>query len=327
MKHYISNLLFPKTQADIDIFRLKHKRGGSLNFDKTIYYINEENGDLGFFAMYRYWLEYLYFADVCGYIPVIDVGKDFAYYDNSLIMNTKNVFEYYFIQPTSINVTEAKHSSKVIFSDIIHRQMVELIFTGKRSHYDCSLRYLQFMGYIARKYLKYNVATQNYIDRGIAELGFKEQKVVGVHIRGTDFRKKYNNHPLFVTEEECFNAIEHLFDNKEYSKIFLATDDQNILDVFINKYGDKIIYYSDVMRSKVKTSVAFIKSNRDRHKYKLGLEVIRDMYTLSQCDGLIAGVSQVAICARINKLARKEKYKDIIIIDKGIYKNEHHFHK
>lgn len=49
------------------------------------------------------------------------------------------------------------------------------------------------------------------------------------------------------------------------------------------------------------------------------------MYTLSMCTGLIAGISQVAICAQINKLARGEQYKDLKIIDKGINVNNHIF--
>ena len=109
------------------------------------------------------------------------------------------------------------------------------------------------------------------------------------------------------------------------NKIFLATDDMNILKEFVTKYEDNVIYYSDVIRSDDMRSVAFYENNRDKNNYKLGLEVIRDMYTLSCCDGLVAGISQVAICAQINKLARKEFYEDIMIINKGIYKNHHYF--
>ena len=88
-----------------------------------------------------------------------------------------------------------------------------------------------------------------------------------------------------------------------------------------------MLYYSDVMRSNDRKSVAFHASSRVNHKYKLGLEVIRDMYTLSKCDGFVAGISQVAVCARINKLSRKEKYQDLIIIDKGIQKSGRLFYR
>lgn len=320
-------LLWNKKTDETDMFQLTLRHYGLSNRDKILYYICEESSDLGFFAMYRYWLEYLYFADICGYTPVIMVGKSFAYYDTMIDLELNNVFEYYFKQPSNIDVNEVKRSNKVIFSNVIHRQMVELVLTGKKSHYDCNINYLRLMSKMVNKYLVFNTKTETFINENIDKLQIAEKKILGIHIRGTDFRKKYDNHPIFVTKEEYFAAIESVFDNNNYEKIFLATDDQHILDAFILRYGKKLCYYSDVLRSNDSKSVAFSKSNRDNHKYKLGLEVIRDMYTLSKCDGLIAGISQVSICARINKLARMEKYEHLTIIDKGIYKNGHCFHR
>jgi hypothetical protein len=81
------------------------------------------------------------------------------------------------------------------------------------------------------------------------------------------------------------------------------------------------------VRSSKNQSVAFEKNERKHNKYKLGLEVIRDMYTLASCDGFIGGISQVAICAQINKVANKESYEDLIVIDKGIYNNSRIFRR
>lgn len=308
------------------MFLLKQKCYGLCNKDKIIYYINENNEKLGFFATYRHIIEFLYFADICGYTPVVNIGKNCAYYEDT-ILRTNNVFEYYFEQPSDITINEVGHSNKVITSDNIHREMVELIFTGKRGQYDYNKRYKYFMSKIVSKYLKFNYTTQKFLDYGLQMLEFGQGQVLGIHIRGTDYRKKYNNHPIYITEEECFKIIQELLDKGQYNKLFIATDDQSILDKFINKYGKLLCYYSDVFRSSDMKSVAFHENDRDKHKYKLGLEVIRDMYTLSKCNGLIAGISQVAICAQINKMAREEHYKDIVIIDKGFYKNSHNFHR
>ena len=54
------------------------------------------------------------------------------------------------------------------------------------------------------------------------------------------------------------------------------------------------------------TEVAFEKSGRKKHKYRLGLEVLRDMHTLAMCDGLVVGISQVAVCDKgINRNCRE----------------------
>lgn len=308
-----------------DYFKLMLKRCGSENKDKIIYYIYEDGENLGFFAMYRAWLEYLYFADVCGYTPVVQAGKNFPYRENMLVHGTGNPFEYYFDQPAVIQIQEAKESNKVITSDLIHRQMVELVLTGKYSHYKYTDRYMNEMAQIVEKYVRFNNYTMKYINKGMGLVDFEKEKVFGIHVRGTDFRAKYDNHPVYVSEEEFFREIDRIFDKNTYTKIFLATDDERTLKKFTERYGSLVVFYRDVERSRSNQSVAFGKGKRKAHKYLLGLEVIRDMYALSMCKGLIAGISQVAICAQIHKLARGEHYNDLRIIDKGINVNHHSF--
>lgn len=316
-----------KINEDIDIFRLNQRHYGPANINKVIYYIEEDNASLGFFAMYRNWLEYLYFADACGYIPVISAGNHFAYREEKKINGNSNPFEYYFMQPSSISIKTAKVSAKVISADIIHRKMVEQVLTGKTSTYKYNKKYLYLMAQIAKKYLRYNDATKKYLNDSIKSIKCGTEKVLGVHMRGTDFRVQYDNHPVYLDVNDCYKEIDNLMLNGLYNKIFLATDDTRILKSFENKYGEKLCYYKDVERGSTNKSVAFCKNNREQHKYLLGLEVIRDMYTLSKCDSLIAGVSQVPICAQINKISRGEKYEVVKIIDKGINRNSHIFIK
>lgn len=68
------------TQDDTDINLLIDQiRNFGINARGTaVYFIEEDNKDLGFCAMYRAWLEYIYLADVCGIIPVVQAGKHFA---------------------------------------------------------------------------------------------------------------------------------------------------------------------------------------------------------------------------------------------------------
>ena len=54
------------------------------------------------------------------------------------------------------------------------------------------------------------------------------------------------------------------------------------------------------------------------HHYRLGYEVLRDMYALAACDGLVAGLSQVVNCARIVKESSGEEYDTLCIINNGI---------
>lgn len=317
--------IFNTTQ--VDIFQQKAKHLGTLNQGKIIYYIKEDSENFGFFAMYRAWLEYLYFANVCGYTPVVHAGERFSYKEKKQINKTENTFEYYFKQPAGVSVYDAERSSKVIVSSLVHRQMVELIFTGKYNNYKWNKRYLQEMGSIVKKYIRFNQPTWEYISKGIQEKNFEAEKVLGIHIRGTDFRAQYDNHPIYLIEEDAFKVIDPILEKNLYSKLFIATDDNRILKKFVARYGEKLCFYDDVERGSNNQSVAFSKNSRKKHKYLLGLEVIRDMYSLSMCSGLVAGISQVAVCAQINKLARGEHYRDLIIINKGLNINGHKFNR
>ncbi len=325
---FFETLFGAKQGGHQDLFQQEVMNWGTENKDKTIYYIKDKNVTrLGFFALYRRWLDYLYFADICGYVPVIYTDSGFAYKEKRAVHNTTNPFEYYFVQPAGISVEEARHSNRVVLSNHIHRKMVELILTGGETNYKYTNRYMLLMARVAAKYIKFNPHTQSYIEESLTKINFKKDKMLGVHMRGTDYREMYNDHPVYVTEDECFLQIDRVLDKGMYDRIFLATDDERILEKFIHRYGDRLCFYEDVKRSRQNKSIAFHQSTREQNKYLLGLEVIRDMYTLSMCTGLVAGVSQVAICAQIHKMSKKEKYVDKVIIDKGVYSNQKFFRK
>ncbi len=59
-------------------------------------------------------------------------------------------------------------------------------------------------------------------------------------------------------------------------------------------------------------------SERPLHHYKLGLEVLRDIYTLANCDSLVCGLSQVSIAAQYINAAIGRKFKKVVILNNGI---------
>ena len=173
------------------------------------------------------------------------------------------------------------------------------------------------MGRITSKYLKMNSVVKNIIESEMKFLIPEEKKVLGIHFRGTDFKKNYNGHPISLTLKDYLPEIEKVM-QKNYDLIFLATDDSDAMEYLRKLYGDKLVYYSDVVRSNKDETVMKSTSDRFNHHYMLGLEVLRDMHTLARCDSLIAGLSQVSIAARIQKSSYGCSYDELIIINKGI---------
>ena len=54
-------------------------------------------------------------------------------------------------------------------------------------------------------------------------------------------------------------------------------------------------FRSDVQRESHKTGIheMKVKNARERHKYKMGLEVLKDAWFLSKCDYLVCGHSNI----------------------------------
>ena len=145
---------------------------------------------------------------------------------------------------------------------------------------------------------------------------------MAVHVRGTDFNVDHKNHPKVVTADEYLKKTKDLYASGKYNKVFLATEDENALKLFRQEFKDNLLYYTDVFRTQDNYGPQLTSSERPMHYYKLGLEVLRDIYTLANSDSLICGLSQVAFAARYVKVALNRQYKELVILNKGINKED-----
>lgn len=286
--------------------------------NKRVYVIQIDDSQCGFFAIYRYILEYIYFADKLNMIPVIDI-KNCLYKEKATIFGTDNPYEYYFKQPLNKRIEEISDLDHKCYSKVRDREIVSISFVGESATYNITEDYMDEMALVIKRYVKLNQKTQEYIEKSIQEI-IGSKKVLGVHIRGTDFEVEYTNHPKFVALEDYFSVIDEQLQRNDWDGIFLATDDNRILKKMKERYGQKLLTYTNY-RGDHKESIAFSDDARDKHKYTLGLEVLRDAYTLAACLGMVCGVSQVAICARMIKISQGQRYGFLKVLEKGISKD------
>lgn len=298
---------------EIDPLLLEFKSKGKEYKDKRFYVIGEVGRGYGFFAEVHATLARLAFADMFSMTPVISWGKEFLYYESDGIEGNYNAYEYFFEQPTNFVISDIQRAYFVCKSKSTQGAWIE---QNLEKGPDISPLYEKKMSDIYKKYIRFNKVTADMLEQEIKKI-LQGKKTLGVHFRGTDFKMNYDNHPIAVTIEQEFAAIDEAIGLHGFEQIFLATDEIKAAAIFREKYGDRIVWYSDVFRGDSNVSVAFSKSDRENHHYRLGYEVLRDMYTLSMCNGFIAGISQVSICARIAKRARDEEYTYLNIIDNG----------
>lgn len=313
---------FVKNVMDVskDYSLVNMEEFGGPETSGCIYHIKMEPSYSGFFADHNRLLSLLYYADYYGMKPVVEYHEKYSYREEHPVNGTDNPFEYYFEQPCGVGLEELGK-----YKGVLRSRKENAALAGRLNErtgsggYGMTEEYITALGDISRKYIRLNKTVGAMIEENLQQI-IQNKYVLGVHIRGTDFKKNYNGHPICVGAEEYLREARDLMDadDSEYDKVFLATDDVSAIRLFQEEFGDKLVYYKDVTRSDGDETVMKSKPTRENHRYMLGFEVLRDMMTLAACKGLIAGLSQVSYSARIQKKSSGQEYVDMRILDKGI---------
>ena len=286
------------------------------NLGKAPVCVFDATDKIGLFAFLRRVTEFLYYCDNMGFTPYIKwTASD---YKDETISNTNNAFEYYYKQPGNINEIALNDSAVVEYSPGSLTMARSFIASDL---YHPNKEFIEKMGEEASKYLVLKEEVASYIDGFIAEQSIDET-TLGVHIRGTDFKKVYRHHPVFIETEDYYPFIEEALSGSNYKNIFLATDDDEILQSFIKHFKNiEIIYTKNTVRGNgvlgIHKMAAF---NNAISPYREGQNALCDVYSLAACGGLISGVSHVSMFARIIKASKKEIFTYDKILDKGLHK-------
>lgn len=99
-------------------------------------------------------------------------------------------------------------------------------------------RYIRFRPHIAR-------AIDDFHARYLAG-----HYVIGVHIRGTDGNRSPAR-GFEISFERYFAAIEREFEaaGRENCRVFIATDEQKFVDLFIEKFGDLVVSFDTIRKT------------------------------------------------------------------------------
>lgn len=293
---------------------------GLSNPEKNVYLIYSNNAARGFFSQFNLVLDGLYFADYYHLTPVVEYGSNTLYHQENGMNGVTNSFEYYFKQPSNISVTEARQSRNVVFYEFNHRKAGINKFTNtlanSLSNSEEMEEYITSRSALIQKYIRFSDQIQYYLDETVEPL-FAESRILGVHVRGTDFNLGYNGHAIAVTPKEYLENTKAALSKGEFEKVFLATDEVSVIKLYEDAFGDSLIYYKDILRSENGSALHFSENTRKNHKYLLGREVLRDMYSLSKCSGMIAGMSNVSLAARMMKRSNGKDYDLLTMINHG----------
>ena len=309
---------------DSDYLEIKHN--GNIDYGKIIYVIKENCDHDGFCSALRFIMCNLIFAEQHGLAPKIVLTDRFAYYDAEKSKEISNPWEYYFIQAE--DDIDENNALNVCYGNYYQMQMI-------RERYDINAYKIENYHNeeifriclpIVRKYFVLKPEIISQATEMLKKAKENGKKVLGVHYRGTDFKSGYNGHPICIDDEQLMEELAKAIETGGFTAVFVATDDISICGKIKESLKNtEVLMFPDVYRSDGNKSVAFTENERKFHHYLLGYEIARDMYTLSLCDGLLAGKSAVSFMSNLFKHSRNDEYEYMHIIDNGNYASDKPF--
>ena len=251
-------------------------------------------GEAGFFSNYLYALTHIAFAKDHGWIPVVDMQNYRTLYsENHPVNGSSNDWNHYFLQP--IDTHTAYASGRFILSDGWNR----------KSDYHPIRETDDLLELIPDRAAKLRVATADYTrirPEILTEFETWERdnlsgkRVLGVHWRGTDKIIPPPGHRPTPPLAMLLDAIRATSDRLHPDLIFLASDETGIRERLEEELSIPVIAanaFRLAAGDRRGLHLAPVRRARLNHRYLLGLEVLRDAWLLSRCDGLVHGHSNV----------------------------------
>ena len=328
-------------------YKLLHKSNniflGTNHSDKKFYLVRRFNSVTGIFSNYTVFLKHIRFALENNLIPVIDMQYEENYiYHEEGQLGKINIWQNYFKQPFEYDLKDVLFSSNVIFSnnDVLSLYRLEPDIYKSKNEIEC-------WGQIASNFLKFNDETYLYLNNIYKKLIPENKKVMGVSYRSGYVNGKPSGHPIQPSIEELIYDSKKYFNELNYDYIFLSVEDQKIVDIFKNEFGDDLIVVDRLRinsdskvinnrsekndinyREKIKDCIDLDKLkdlnsylettsfDRENDKFHKGLEYISEMYILSKCNSLICGMTSGIISSII---LNRNEYEFLKAYDLGTY--------
>lgn len=291
-----------------------HYKLGDMTKSKYLMIKRESSSPLGLFAYYISNLSWIEYALRFNMTPVIDMQNfPTAFHQNGEVKKI-NTWEYFFKQPLGISVEEALDSGKARY---VWRDVPEF-------HPNESLDFLldedlaKYYRKIANRYVRFqdNVLEQLNNERETI-LGIKgKHRIVGVLARGTDYvTLKPYAHPVQPNVNQLIEKINKYREKYDCDKVYVATEDAQILDRFKSVYGEDLLYTNQKRIYDTKEYLNYNAEFTERSPFERGIEHLKSIYLLAGCNGMIAGRTSGTVGA----LLMADHYEFLYVFSLGRY--------
>ena len=231
----------PPKCLELDSLSLKQDNGvflttpcKSQHHSPPLYVIRQNGAGRGLFSLVSSVICHLHLSERYGLVPFVDFSEVHSEYQDQHFnkadgFNRANPWEYYFKPVVEIPAAEERHAS---FS------MTLASSTGFPDGYPRKMliSHVQELRNIAVRYIRPSSELASELEEVKAHV-LDGHKVLGVHFRGQE-QKTMPYHPLSPTPAQMFAAIDAAIVQHQFTRIFVASEDQDYVDAILNRYPD-----------------------------------------------------------------------------------------
>lgn len=285
------------------------------------YVIIRSEGGAGFFSNYFWVMGHVAFAEKMGYIPVVDMENyPTLYSEEEPVDGTNNAWNYYFENIGNVGLDEVYASGRYIMGKDKYLTKYAEKYSMFPYRYP-SERMIAYYAPIIKKNLRIKQSLVNEYKREWIEKTSGSNNILGIHIRGTDMKNNLG-HPMPAPVSEYIRRTHEMLEkHPDISRIFLATDENEIKEAYEQEFEGSAatLFMNEAFRvwddgHVKKTGLHEMKLDnpRSHHKYLLGKEVLRDAWFLSRCQYLLCGHSNIT---NVAILWNEGKYNEVVCVE------------
>lgn len=268
---------------------------GEENADKTFYVIGRDNNVGGAWALINTVMMHIGLCEENGYTPIVDMLNFKTQYTKEDEFGKINLWEKFFQQPAGYTLDDIKHSKNIIVSSTSPVPSAKYNSYAGSDIWSNSEKLTLFKDLFA-KYIRFNDKSKNFLDCQAEKYLKGHKNVIGVLCRGTDFLiNKPVGNDIQPDPEVVLADVKAEFSKGIYDAVFLATEDQDIQDLFVAEFGNLLLSVDQVRISKKEMKgdawIASVRNklNPQEDKDIAFLSYFTATYILSKCRCFFAG--------------------------------------
>lgn len=265
------------------------KSYGEENADKIFYVIRPRTNSVeGLMSLLNYVLIQISYAEVNGFIPVVDF-KNYTTQYRDVKGGCANAWEFYFKQPSNYSLDEVYRSKDVILSGI-NMKTKAYSFLFEKSFIPEDLKKTHAL---LKRYISFSDSVLELLQK--EELLKKPLKTLGLYLRGTDYvRLKPAGEFVQPTIELALAKADENILQMNLQQVFLVTEDEEIYKKVKEHYGEKLYIATFDTYINNYTGKDFLVNDPcigqlSNSPYRRGLQYLVKILMLSHCECIIGG--------------------------------------